>query len=559
MRAPRRVAAWAAAMTLASAVAAAPPQQAIVVDGSGVGLRSLAAIQAMVQTTHEAGFDTVIPIVRSLGDAHYPSTREPRAGNVAIDLPDPLGSVISAARASIIDGEAMNVIAGLNVLMVHRGATLPPIGHVSIAHPDWLMQDTSGNHEVREGGVLHHFMDPSLIEVRQHLEQVVAQVIANHDLDGIAFDALRYPEGGTDWGFSPMALERYHAVAGDVGVPAPGDAAFTRWRREQVTELLRTLVRAVRTMEPELPIWVCVEAAGSISGGFQASRTYTGHLQDWQTWIDEGLVDGLIIKIFRDGRDTEGAAEFLEWQTYAREVAAQIPALIAVSGRHNYRNSLFTQMRGVSAAGLGIALYDFDQPARDAGQRFYANLHRVVLQPRQGLVPATAAPASPAEIPSDVMSDILAEEPVSPESAPPPPEDIPAGDLGEPVPASPDVSALLPPPGAPEPPPVSEADLIFEEATDEALPLTPPPDEPMIDSTFTPGVFDDLPPVEIPSPARSPLRPSATVDVVHLEGGRQIAGTIAEETEAELSVRLDSGSLVRVPRSRVVSIERGQR
>jgi hypothetical protein len=218
--------------------------------------------------------------------------------------------------------------------------------------------------------VIHTFLDPSIDQVRLHTAAVIRELVGAHEIDALVLDNLRYPLDGSRWGYSAMALENYHRAVGEVGLPEPEDLTFGEWRRDQATTLLRVIVEAVRSVRPRLSIYVCAEANGSIDQGFRQSDTHRENLQDWARWIDEGLCDGIIVKIFRDGRSGPEAEEFERWLEFARTFEPRTEVFIAASGHFNYRNGLFRLIRAVTQSGLGFALYDYDRPARDHGTRF---------------------------------------------------------------------------------------------------------------------------------------------------------------------------------------------
>jgi hypothetical protein len=73
-----------------------------------------------------------------------------------------------------------------------------------------------------------------------------------------------------------------------------------------------------------------------------------------------------------------------------------------------------------------------------------------------------------------------------------------------------------------------------------------------------PGVFEAVPPAQIPRPitdrASSAGGPG---DIVTLTDGRELTGRVTEETDSAVTIRLDSGSVVRLPRERVSNVTRG--
>ena len=69
------------------------------------------------------------------------------------------------------------------------------------------MEDRIGGRDARERQVIHHFLDPTLPEVRDHTVEIVAEIVSNYDIDGLVLDDLRYPIDGSMWGYSARSLE----------------------------------------------------------------------------------------------------------------------------------------------------------------------------------------------------------------------------------------------------------------------------------------------------------------------------------------------------------------
>lgn len=112
-------------------------------------------------------------------------------------------------------------------------------------HPDWLSSNnagakwagdtpTSGNYQFDQG-------HPA---VQKHTFDVVMDILTRYDVDGIHFDYVRYSDYGSSlnyqpWGYNPVALARYKKLKNVSATPAPGDATWLQWRRDQVTALVR--------------------------------------------------------------------------------------------------------------------------------------------------------------------------------------------------------------------------------------------------------------------------------------------------------------------------------
>ncbi|MBN1475589.1 family 10 glycosylhydrolase [Candidatus Sumerlaeota bacterium] len=540
---------------------------ALWVDGHSRAFRSTEAMETLLADVRGAGIDTIIAVLRSQGDALFNSTFEPAPDFLTSDFTDPLLSLQRHCRSGLRGEPQVHLLLGISVLDVHRGLALPPRGHVINEHPEWQLESINGAVEAREDGVVHHFLDPSLIEVHQHTEDLLTELVASYNLEGIVLDTLRFPEGGNEWGYCAMALEQYHRDVGEVGIPAPEDPTWIQWRRDQVTDLLREISSTIRIVNPQLPIWVTALAAGSLSDGFESSHTYTEYLQDWPAWIDEGLCDGIILENFRDNRDRNQAIEFVEWMREARAICGdRVSLMVAVSGRDNHRTHLFQQLRSVLAADLGVVIVDYDRTARDSDAGFFTDLHTVLQAQHSRTIGAETTPpdspeplaASPEALMPEMATDTgIPEDPFGLTSEPASPSAMALPDDAEPItsgntePVEPitssnpsSVAETLPPPD--------------DITTVQHPPMELPPLRPLDTTLEVPtGIFDDLPPSTVPSAREIPNQILGGRDAVILSDGRRLTGEIIEEGENMITLRLTSGNLVQFPRSRVDRIVRG--
>jgi uncharacterized lipoprotein YddW (UPF0748 family) len=64
-----------------------------------------------------------------------------------------------------------------------------------------------------------------------------------------------------------------------------------RWRSAKLTAFMAQLVQAVKTIKPEAKI--------SLSPNSHRF-SYKNYLQDWQTWVQRGLIDELVLQVYRD-------------------------------------------------------------------------------------------------------------------------------------------------------------------------------------------------------------------------------------------------------------------
>ena len=128
---------------------------------------------------------------------------------------------------------------------------------------------------------------------------------------------------GANVGYNDVSLERfrrrYNLPAGSV--PAPADAAWNDWRRDQVTALVRRLYLEALAIKPRLIVSAAVVAIGDApvnEGAWAASDAHGRVFQDWRAWTEEGIVDLVVPMVYRAEHTQAGAESFDGWVAWTR-------------------------------------------------------------------------------------------------------------------------------------------------------------------------------------------------------------------------------------------------
>jgi uncharacterized lipoprotein YddW (UPF0748 family) len=142
------------------------------------------------------------------------------------------------------------------------------------------------------------WIDPAAPGVAERLVATFAELLTHYpELDGLHLDYIRYPGVlpfspgsrfgvGLDFGHGAPTRERFRA---ETGLDAPSGRAlghanrWDAWRRDKVTELVRGIRTASRTLYPDVLLSAAVWS--------HAERAYLSVGQDWRLWLEEGLLD----------------------------------------------------------------------------------------------------------------------------------------------------------------------------------------------------------------------------------------------------------------------------
>lgn len=347
-------------------------------------LTTPAAIATLVRTAGQQGFNTLLVQVRGRGDAYYTSTLEPRAADLAHQPAsfDPLATVLTDAHQA-----GIRVHAWVCLDLVSSAVDLPTSPeHLVYRHPEWLMvprpiaQDvakldpknpayvgkiarwTRGELEVVEG----LYASPITPNAAAFTRQVVADLVARYDLDGVHLDYARYPNQKFDYSRFAIAefrndirprltpqlrLELDAAETTDLfAYPDRYPTEWTAFRRDRLTALVADIHRAVRAVRPGLLITSAVAP--------DPQEAFDERMQDWRGWIANHLVDAVAPMAY-----TQEAARFAEQIAAARDAAAAGGAAVW-AGIGAYRLSPEQTIDNIQVArklgAAGIVLFSYD-------------------------------------------------------------------------------------------------------------------------------------------------------------------------------------------------------
>jgi uncharacterized lipoprotein YddW (UPF0748 family) len=282
-------------------------------------LTSPEAVQTIVEQAMENGFNTLIVQVRGRGELFCNGGLEPRSADLSgqpLDF-DPLAEIVRQAHDA-----GLTVHAWINVMYVWSSPKPPAcLDHIVHAHSEWLMVNRAGR-KVAVGCREGVFICPSHPEVRRRLHDLVLDIARRYDIDGVQFDYIRYPSA--DFCYCMGCLTRFKRDADKSLPPAiraslarrPGrlvypqvlSSRWARWRRDQITSLVRWIHHDLKALRPSLVVSAAVIAWGSYPADFRKSAAYSLLGQDWYGWLEEGIVDAVAPMTYQPN-----TAAFTKW------------------------------------------------------------------------------------------------------------------------------------------------------------------------------------------------------------------------------------------------------
>ncbi|MDD5465719.1 MAG: family 10 glycosylhydrolase [Candidatus Omnitrophica bacterium] len=163
------------------------------------------------------------------------------------------------------------------------------------------------------------FLEPGDPRAGEYILTVINEIINRYPLiSGIHLDYLRYPSPvpfypgsrfsklGLAYGYGAKNVERFKEKTGLNSLETLNNEdeylAWDNWRRAQVTELLRKISSLVKVKSANLAVSCAVIPL--------AERAYTNAFQDWSAWLEEGIIDYVILMAYT--KDNQFAKEIVK-------------------------------------------------------------------------------------------------------------------------------------------------------------------------------------------------------------------------------------------------------
>ena len=320
-----------------------------------------------IKDLRSLNFNTIYPVVWNWGYTTYPSKVAKRVVGSSF-MPKKSAGLLINRKLSRTEG-----LEGRDVLkeMVTQGhkqglavipwfefgfmapATTDPAGSdLAKLHPDWLTQKQDGGTTWKEGKDPRVWLNPFKPEVKKFIIDLVVEVVGKYDVDGIQFDDhFGLP---SEFGYDKFTVDLYKREhQGKLPPQDPKNEEWINWRADKITALMRDLFAAIKATNPK--------AIVSISPNPQ-SFAKSFFLQDWAKWERQGLVEELLIQVYRDKLETfVGELQKPEVQLASKHIPVGIGILTGVKPKPISMKQIQTQIAAVRKQGLaGVSFFFYE-------------------------------------------------------------------------------------------------------------------------------------------------------------------------------------------------------
>jgi uncharacterized lipoprotein YddW (UPF0748 family) len=294
-------------------------------------------------------FNTIYPTVWNNGYTLYPSAVAKRTFGTEID-PDPRLQKRDILK-EIIDRSKQKKLAVIP--WFEFGFMSPEDSVLAKKYPQWLTKRADGSTVWLEGKVHPRvWLNPLNPEVQQFTTELILELVSEYDLDGIQLDDhFGYP---SDFGYDDYTVQLYRQEHAGSSPPTDYfDLDWIRWRAAKITAYMENLFRLIKLHNPKTIV--------SVSPNPQLF-SLESFLIDWQTWERKGLIEELVLQVYRTNN-----ADFLkeisqpEVEAARKHIPVAIGILSGLKGRPMPLSTLQKQVkmtRDRSFAGVSFFFYE---------------------------------------------------------------------------------------------------------------------------------------------------------------------------------------------------------
>lgn len=267
-------------------------------------LYSSGKVTDAIQKLSALNFNTLYPTVWNWGYTLYPSKVSEQVTGLPVRLVTPLDNNLdpnlgTEGRDMLKEVVEQGHQKGMRVIpWFEFGMMAPSDSELAKRHPDWLTKRRDGTEVDRDeaGDEVKDivWLNPFKPEVQQFLQDLVMETVTNYDIDGVQFDDhFGLP---AEFGYDDFTIGLYKQEhQGKAPSNDPQDAEWVRWRANKITDFLTKVFRAVKAKKEKVMV--------SLSPNPQRF-SYNSYLADWASWERLGLVEELVVQIYRNDFNT---------------------------------------------------------------------------------------------------------------------------------------------------------------------------------------------------------------------------------------------------------------
>jgi uncharacterized lipoprotein YddW (UPF0748 family) len=324
-------------------------------------------LAAAIKDLKELNFNTIYPVAWNWGFTTYPSKVAKRVVGSSW-MPKTSAGILLHRSLTRTEGLAgrdlmkemvteghkrgMRVIPWFEFGFMAPDKSDPAGSNLAELHPDWLTTKQDGKAIWKEGNDPRVWLNPFRPDVQKFIIDLVTEVATKYDVDGIQFDDhFGLPH---EFGYDKFTVDLYKQEhQGKLPPKETQNEEWVNWRANKITLFMRDLFAAVKAAKPK--------AIVSISPNpYRFAKSF--FLQDWARWEREGLVEELVIQLYRDKLETfVGEMNKPEVKLASQHIPVAIGILSGVKPKPISMKQIQTQVAAVRKQGLaGVSFFFYE-------------------------------------------------------------------------------------------------------------------------------------------------------------------------------------------------------
>ncbi|MFM7407527.1 MAG: glycoside hydrolase family 10 protein [Cuspidothrix sp.] len=305
-------------------------------------------LKQSLRTLHQLNFNTVYPAVWNWGYTLYPSKVAAKVIGKSVD-PTPGLQKRDMLKEIVTEGHKQ----GLTVIpWFEFGFMAPADSLLAKNRPAWLTNRRDGTKIVKEGTHNRVWLNPFRPDVQQFIQDLIVEIVTKYDIDGIQFDDhFGLP---SELGYDSYTTALYKKEHKGKLPPADfKDAEWVSWRANKITAFMKRVFTAIKANKKD-----CIVSVAPNPQRF----SYEYFLADWQKWERMGIVEDLVLQIYRnDLKVFISELEYPEVKQAKSHIPVSIGILTGLKNRSVPMEQITTQIEKVRQrkfAGVSFFFYE---------------------------------------------------------------------------------------------------------------------------------------------------------------------------------------------------------
>jgi len=296
----------------------------------------------------QLNFNVVYPAVWNWGYTLYPSQVAASVIGTNVD-PEPGLRGRDMLEEAVREGHARDLKV---IPWFEFGFMAPADSQLAKRRPYWLTNRVDGSKIKKEGIHDRVWLNPFRPDVQRFIKDLIVEMVQKYDIDGIQFDDhFGLP---SEYGYDSYTVSLYKKEHNGKAPPADNkNPEWLKWRADKITDFMKQVFFAIKAVKKD-----CIVSIAPNPQRF----SYEYFLADWQRWERMGLIEDLVIQIYRDDMKVfVNELEYPEVIAAKKHIPTSIGIIAGLKNKHVPVEQIKAQVKQVrdrNFAGVSFFFYE---------------------------------------------------------------------------------------------------------------------------------------------------------------------------------------------------------